>query len=304
MNINELLLSYLAKQLGISEDAAAELLYQKSEDENAKPVLKDDALQTLLAKDKERVTALKSTEVDETAIYDKAFIAAKKEILPKAEKALAKKYGIEGDSFKLNDLVKTIVAKETEGLKGDGVITEDVVKKHPAYLRLERESTDAVTTLKATHETEVSQIRADYARTETLGDVKSKVLSIFDGLKPVLSKDSTRAANQRSDFAERFAAYTYEKQEDGSYLALNGEGKRIEDDHGNPISLDKLVERDAGKYYDFAKQDAKGAAGNGGDGSGGKVTVPTSEDDYNMQILNANSPEERASITAAYEATT
>lgn len=304
MDINEILLGYLAKQYGITEDAAAELLYQTSEDDKDKKVLKKDALQILLDKDKERVDNLKTTAVDKTKIYDDAYADAKKKILAKAEKALAKKYGIEGEEFKLETLVADIIAKETEGLKGDK-LDENAVKKHPVYLALERERNEEVERLTNDHTAEVEKIRADYARTEVLGDVKGKVLTIFDGLKPVLSKDATRAANQRSDFADRFANYSYEKQDDGSYLVLDSDNKRIEDGHGNPISLDKLVERDAAKYYDFAVQSPKGGAGNGdgsGNGDGGKVVVPTSEDEYNMAIINASTAEEREAITAAYEA--
>ena len=304
MNIKEIMLAYLAKQLGITEDAAAELLYKTSEDDKDELVLKPDALKTLLAKDKERVKSLKSTEVDETKIYDKAYAAAKKDILPKAEKKLAEKYGIEGTEFKLDKLVEDIVAKQTEGLKGDA-LDEDTVKKHPAYLALERSSKLEVETLTTKHADEVKTIRADYAKTETLGTVKGKVLDLFDGLKPILSKDATKAANQRSDFADKFANYDYQKQEDGSYLILNAEGKRLEDDHGNPLALKDIVQRDAAKFYDFAVQDPKGSAGNGdgsGNGQGGAVTVPTNEDEYNMAILNAATSEERETITAAYEA--
>lgn len=304
MNINEIMLAYLAKQLGITEDAAAELLYKPSEEDENKKVLREDALQTLLAKDQERVTAIKSTAVDKTQIYDEAYADAKKKVLGKAEKALAKKYGIEGEDFKLDTLVADIVTKQTEGLKGDGQLTEDAVKKHPTYLALERTRNEELENLKTEYETQVKTIRADYEKTETLSDVKSRVLTIFDDLKPILSKTAVKAAKQRSDFAERFANYEYQKKEgEEGYLVLDAKGKRVEDGHGNPISLDKLVEREASNFYDFMIQDPKGSAGNGSEGGGnGKITVPTSEDEYNMAIINATSPEERQSITEAYTA--
>lgn len=303
MNEKEILLSFLAKQYGMTEEAAAELLYTKSEDDDTKTVLKENALQDLLAKDKERVKSLKSNALDKTAIYDEAYNDAKKKVLGKAEKALAKKYGIEGEDFKLNSLVEDIVARETEGLKGDNTITEDKVKKHPTYLALERTKAEEIETLTNTHQDEVKKIQADYLRTETLGTVKGKVLSFFDGLKPVLSKDATRAANQRNDFATRFNSFNYEKDGD-KYLMLDSEGKRMEDAHGNPIYLDKFVEAEAAKLYDFKVQDPKGGAGNGSGGASGgsKVTVPTNEDEYNMAIINATTSEEREAIVAAYEA--
>lgn len=302
MDIKEILLKLVAKQNGISEDAAAELLYQKSEDDDTVMVLKKDALKTLLEKDKDRVAKLKTTEVDKTKIYDEAYADAKKEILPKAEAKLAKKYGIEGDSFKLDKLVADIVSKETEGLQGDK-LDENAVKKHPLYLTLERESKEAIESLTATHEEALNKVKSDYTRTETVTDVKGKVLSFFDKLNPVLSSDAKKAVNQREDFATSFSnKYNYEKQEDGSYLVLEGD-KRVEDEHGTVLTLDKLVERDASRTFDFAVQNPKGGAGNeDGSGKGGKIDIPESEDAYNDAILEANTPEERAEITAAYEA--
>ena len=306
MTIDNILLQYVSKQYGITEEAAAELLYQTSEDGKETPTLKEGALQILLDRDKERVKGLKSTEVDKTAIYDQAFIEAKQKVLAKEEKKLAKKYGIEGEDFKLETLVEDIIARSLEGAKVTGAVTEDTVKKHPAYLALERAKTEEVNTLQAKHQAELDKIQTDYSRTQTLGEVKGKVLTIFDALKPVLSKDVTRAANQRALFAERFEAYSYEQQADNTFLVLDANGKRVEDDHGNPISLEKLVERNASQFYDFAVQDPKGAPGNGpgsGVNSGGKeIKVPTSEDEFNMAIINAGSSEEREAITAAYGA--
>ena len=73
----------------------------------------------------------------------------------------------------------------------------------------------------------------------------------------------------------------------------------------NPIYLDKFVELEASKLYDFAVQSPKGGAGNGGGpgGDGGsKLVVPTSEEAYSMAIIEAGTQEERDEITAAYEA--
>lgn len=303
MDEKNILLAFLAKQFGMTEDAAADLLYTKSEEDDTKSVLKKDALNDLLAKDAERVKKLKTVATDKTAIYDEAYADAKKKVLAKAEKSLAKKYGIEGENFKLDTLVQDIVTKQTEGLKGDK-LDEDAVKKHPTYLALERAKTEEAETLKTQHEEAVKKIQTEYARTETLGNVKGKVLSLFDGLKPVLSKDATRAVNQRTDFADRFGNYNYEKDGD-RYLVLDAEGKRMEDAHGNPVYLDKFVQNEAAKLYDFQVQNPKGSAGNGDGSTGGgsgTTNIPKSEDEYNMAILEATTTEERETITAAYEA--
>ena len=302
MNTEELLLKLIATQQGISEEAAAELLFTKSE-EDGKLTVKEDALKTLLASDAKRVEDLKSVATDDkTKIYDKAFAEAKKDVLTKEEKALAEKYGIEGTNFKLHDLVETIVTKQTEGLKGD-LNNEDAIKKSPTYLTLERAMKEEKEALEAAHAKEVEGIQANYSRTELVTDVKSRVLGYFDNLNPVLSKKN--AAYQREDFANRFDKYNYERDGD-KFLMLGEDGKRMEDKHGHPVYLEKFVSEEAGKLYDFAKQSPKGGAGNGGDGGGSggnNFKVPTNEDEFNTAIFNATSDAEIDAITAAYEVT-
>lgn len=303
MNVNEILLGYLAKQYGITEEAAAELLYQPSEEDESKKVLKADALQILLDKDKERVESLKGEEVDKTAIYDEAFADAKKKILPKAEKALAKKYGIEGDKFKLETLVEDIVAKQLETAGKDASkIDEATVKRHPTYLALEKAKGEEIENLKTAHSTELETLKGTYAKTETWTDVKPLILSHFDGLNPILSTDTKKAGNQRERFATDLQGFTYEKQADNSYLIVGEDGKRLEDGHGNPLTLDKFVEQQASPVFDFKKQSAKDSAENGGGGGGGSsITVPSNQQEYEASMLNANSAAERAEIAAAYK---
>lgn len=296
-----IVLGYLSKTLGISEDEAAELLFTKSEDDKLE--IKDDALKTLLAKDKDRVTTIKTAAAgNKTEIYDEAYADAKKKVLAKEEKKLAKKYGIEGDDFKLDTLVADIIAKETESGGGGKELTEDRIKKSSTYLALERAKKEELDALKNTHLEEVKTIRADYLRTETVGKVKKSVLSYFDELNPILSGDPTKANNQRENFATRFTNnYNYELQENGEPLVLDKEGKRVEDGHGNAKSLKDLVKEDANLYYDFKVQDPKGGAGNKNGDRGGSIDVPKDKDAYTEAMLNAKTADERATIKAAYD---
>lgn len=304
MELIKIMLQYLAKQHGISEEAAAELLFEQSEDGKVDQTkLKTDILSSLIAKDKERVTALKTPEGDKTEIYNRAFADAKKEILPKVEKKLAEKYGIEGKDFKLDDLVDKIVAKqlETNGNK----IDNDSVKKHPAYLALERAKTEEATALKTEHETKLLDIQNGYSRKETLQTVRSEVLSRFVNLNPVLSKDAVKANNSKERFVNQFNEFEYELQTDGGYL-ITQNGKRLEDGHGNAKTLDMLVNETASKEFDFVVQDKRGSTGNDGQagGSGGKTfTVPDSKEAYALAVINATTAEERTKLKDSFEAT-
>ena len=300
--LTSIMLGYLVKQHGITEDAAAELLFESSEGEVDRTKPNKDALQALLQLDQDRVTKLKDG-VDTSEVFKQGYDKARSEVLGKAEKKLAKKYGIEDDSLKLDMLVETIVAAATPD---DNQLEDDKVKTHPLYLELERNAASEIETLKTTYEDKIKGMETTYAKTETMRGVSSEVLSLFDGLKPVLSSDTVRAGNQRADFAKRFESYDFEKQEDGSYLILQG-GKRLEDGHGHPLTLDALVRQEASRTYDFQVQDKKEGTGNGGQtgGSGASaVNVPSSEDEYNEAIFNAKTAEERVAITQAYEAST
>lgn len=301
MDVYKLLLAYYAKQHSITEEAAADLLFEPSEDGETARTPKKDALQSILASDQERIAKIKTAAADTTEAYNKAYADAKKDILPKIESKLAKKYGIEGDDFKLETLVEDIVAKQTEGLKGDpNTLDEKTVKKHPAYLALERTRNEEIENLTAEHKAAMEAKDAGYAKTELLGTVVNLATPIFDGLKPILTGTAAKAAVQRENFLNGLKSkYDFQKQEDGSILITDLNGNRIEDGHGNTMSLKALVARDAATQFDFAVQDPKGGTGNEG-GTG--ITVPKSKEDYELAILNSTTTEERQAIAAAYDA--
>ena len=297
----KLLLGYVTKQYNITDEQAAELLYKKSDDGKLdKTKLKDDALKGLLAKDKERVTALKGKEVDETALFDKAYDKALAKVNTKLEKQLVKDYGVEIGDRKLPELLKHVIETKSTSKKGDKELTDDDVKKHPVYLSLEKAKAKEVADLTEGHTKEIDTLKATHAKGETLSGVKKQVATAFTKLKPVLSKDATKAANQVARFSNQFDSYDYEKQTDGSYLVLK-DGKRLEDGHGNPITLDKLVSEKAEAEYDFEAQGEKESAGNEG-GGGDATKVPTNEAEFTDAIFNATTDEERMKITDAYEA--
>ena len=303
--LEKILLGYIAKQYSITEEQAAALLYQKAEEGDGldKTKIKDDALTTLLSKDKDRVTALKEA-VDKTELFDQAYAKAKKEVTEATEKKLVKKYGVEDEKLKLDKLVDHIVTKQVEAATAEGELTDDKIKAHPTYLALERTKAEEIETLTASHASKIKEIQDGHSALETVKTVKGKVLTYFDDLKPVLSKDGTKAANQRTVFANMFEDYEYQLQEGQTDPLVLKDGKRLEDEHGNPVTLKSLVSNTAQQYYDFAVQDPKDGPGNGqGEGGGaGTTTVPKNQEELNTAIFNAKSTEERLQIADAYEA--
>ena len=300
MDLLQIMLGYITKQYNISEDEAAELLFKKTEDGSAidKTKLKDDALKSILKMDADRVSTIKGS-VDKTQIFNDAYDKAKKEVLSKEEKKIAEKYGIELGSLKLPGLIEEVVKKHLESNKKSEV-DEDKIKLHPAYLALEKNSKKAIDDLVAKHTEELSTLNTSYTKKELQKKAKSKALSIFDNLNPVLSKDPIKAARQRDDFSTKFDSYEY--QEEGEDLIPMKDGKRLEDKHGHVITLESLTNDLANKYYDFSVQDSKDSSGNHGKTKTKVTGVPKDKDSYNQAIFNATTVEERTALADAWEA--
>ena len=304
--IKNLVLGLVAKQHNISEDKVAELLFSKSEADETKldfSKIRPDALSELLTLDASRVTTIKQS-IDKTETYTKAYNDAKKDVLGKAEKTLAEAYGIEYDpaKTKLDSLVKNIV-KKSNPKTGD--LTDDNIKKSQIYLALEKSKTTDLEGLKTEHAAAVNAIHAGQKAAEMMVGVKSNAGKFFDAMNPILSGDSTKASNQRSAFLNRFETFGYEKQADGSHILIESDGRRKEDQHGHPITLEQEVSKQANSMYDFKVQDNKGgdAANNNKAGGGARnVVAPADQEAFNKAILEAPTMEARQEISAAFEA--
>lgn len=300
----QIFLAFIVKTHGISEEQAAELLYQKSEDGKTldKDKVNTELLTQLESMDAERVQKLKDG-ADTTKAFEDGYKKAQKETLSKHEDSLRKEYGVTDTNLKGSELVKHIVQSASEGEKGKGKLTEDEIKKSPLYLQLEKERTEAVESVKTEYETKIQDLEKGWQRNQTLSTVKGKVINLLDGLNPVLPKVQTAATNQKNQFAGIFEKYDYQQDGD-SLLVLDKEsGKRLEDKHGNPIKFENLVKETAAEYFEFAKQDPKGGPGNENGGAGGAgISVPKDEAEYNKAIFEAKTPEDRAAIQTAYEA--
>lgn len=298
--LEKILLGYVAKQHGITEAAAAELLFENNSEEQGEKALKETALADLLTLDQKRVATIKEA-VDTTASFEQGYQKAQKETLSKEEKRLGEKFGIK-DKLKLTELVDAIVQKQVEAVSGE-TLDPEKIKAHPLYLALERDSQKTLETLSETHKTELEKLSSEYSKKEVWGKTSGKILEYFDALNPVLPKDAVLAGNQKRDFVNKFTQYDFETVEGQEDPLVMQNGKRVEDAHGNPVTLASLVANTTSKYYELAVQGDKGNAGNrSGGGSGGSVTVPANEQEYNEAFFNAKTEEERTALTAAYEA--
>jgi len=298
MELNDLLFGVLTKTLNKSEEEISALLYTKAEDSD-ELILKDDALELVLDADVSRVDKIKKSVKPDPEALKSQYSRGLKEAMENYEKELRETYSSASDAQGL-DLVKAIINSET---KNKSKLTDDDVKKHPLYLDLEK---NRVTKEKYDSlESEFNDYKSNQARNARLSDIKKDVMTIFDTLNAVQSDNPTVARNRINDFLSKFeqANLDYEIQEDGNHV-ITKDGSRLEDDHGNPLKFKEFVVQNAQLYYDFAKSDAKGNAGNsGGDNGGGShIDVPKTKEEYLKYMATESDPAKRVAMNQAWEA--
>lgn len=296
--MDKLLIAFLVKTLNITAETAAELVYKKTDgSEELSTEIKDDALEILLAKDSERIKAVKPNTKE---FFDNGFKKAEKEISERWEKSIREQFNVEEDvtGDELLKVAKAKVAKIE--------IEEDKVKMHPAYLALEKSMKESLKAKEKEFETRENERLAAENRKEVLRNTKESAKKLLDSLNPVLPKTKTVAENHINTFLSKLDGFDYEEGSEDPILLK--EGKRVEDSHGHPVRLSAFISNEAPNYFELQVQAPKGNGGNGGDGGaggsggGGSFIAPKTEEEYNEAIFAADTAEMREQISKAWEA--
>jgi hypothetical protein len=295
MTHKELLTAFLGKTLNQPIDSLASLLFKKGDDDKLTDDLTDDALEQILTLDAARVKSLRDS-IDTKGIFDNGYKKGQKEAFERFESDLKKNFTVESDKTGL-DLVREVVSKSA-----NPAMDADKVKAHPSFLELESRLNSQLSELKTAYEQQITDIKTGFERQQTLTGVKSQARDLFTAMNPVLSPNPQIAARQIEDFLDKFSGYEYSRTADGKMMVMK-DGKRLEDNHGNPVFLDSLVKQEGTMRFDFAAQSDKGNAGNRNtDGAQSPFTVPRSEEEFAAAIFKATTAEERLKIETAFEA--
>lgn len=292
-------------------------LYKMPEVEVAELLKTDDpekfdeekALQLILDKDKERVESFKKAGEEK---FNNGYKKAQSESLSKLENGLKAKYGIE-DDLKGEELVEAILEAKTAELKkktGNTQMTEEEIKKLPAFIKLEKDLRKAAEDAKLEGENKLKQVQEEYTQKEIFGEVKGFALTHFKKKNPILSEDPEKAENQINfGLVSHLQGYKYQK-EGKDYIILKPDGNRLEDAHGHPMTLEHLVDSVSTKNFDFKAASDRWAPGNGsqggqqgGNGSAKKYSgkAPSSAKEYADTLLNPDlSYEEKSDFKATY----
>jgi len=289
----DVLKDFAVKSLNLTDEQFAEIVY--SDD---KGTVKEDAIQRLLALDAERIKNAKSIAKErETELHDKGYKKAQAESLIKFEGSLKEQFGVESTSQGV-DLVKEIIAK----ISKDTNLDDDKVKLHPLYLQLERKvGTDFVAKaefekVKGEFDGYKSQVEKDKVNSIVINDA----LRDFRSLKPVLSKDPSKALNQEQRFLNELKSFEYEVQSDGNHV-VKIDGKRLENAQGHPVLFRDFVKQRAELQFDFELQGTKGNGGNDNSQNNDvHVTVPTDKRAYLVALNNETDPHKRVAMMNAW----
>lgn len=278
MDEKTLMLNVLTKYFNKTDEELEDIIYDKDGDDIT---LKEGVADALIDMDAERIKKIKSEVSGEgTKKFEEGFNKAKKETLTKFEKELKEKYGLETDLTGL-DLINLFA--EELGTKG-GEITEDNIKTHPIYIKLEKEWNESAEQKVSGIKTEFDEFKANVEKNKKLVSVKSAARSAFLKLNPVLSDDPARAENQTQEFLNKLAEHDYIIDGD-TILIKDGDG-RLEDGHGNPTSFETFVKSKAEALYDFKVQDQRDSPGNQNSG-GGSVKKKITKEEYNKKVIEA-----------------
>jgi hypothetical protein len=296
----EIITAFLGKTLNLAPERVASLFVKNGDDEDLAP----NALETLTAADAERVQSFKTK--GETQ-FDNGYKKAQAETLAKLEKDMKEKAGIESDKKGI-ELFEEILSTAA---KHDNKLDADKIKIHPEFLKLEKDWKKAAAAELEAKAQELETFKSQVAQEKTFSNVAKKFETSLQALKPILSKDPNKAANQKSVVLDKLKGYTFQENGDDEPIVLK-DGKRLEDKHGKPISFSTLVKETAGEYFDFEDGGHHSGTGaentNGTNGAPGKEAgvktkwtgrIPQNEEDRVTLFASLKTPEERMSFQEA-----
>jgi hypothetical protein len=211
---------------------------------------------------------------------DEKFKAGQRKAAQDFEKNLKETFSVESDKqgADLIDEISEQLSKKSKGKSTD--LSDDDIKKHATFLKMEKEYKKQLEDTRREHEEKISGIQAEASRKDRFAKVSTLALEKFESMNPVLSDDPKKAAKQRELVLRELQAYDYEEV-DGKFIPMK-EGKRVEDEFGHALELDKLVEGVTSPYFDFkVAQERK--APNGQD-AGKDKTDPGKQHSYSGKL--------------------
>lgn len=299
----QILVGLLAKTLNKPEDEIKSLILKEDSEE-----LKPDALSIMLDLDASRMSTLVEAHKKEKADQ---YARALKEVSKDWEKKIKDQFSLETDKTGDELIAEAVQSKASGGGDGDGdELTDEKVKSHPLYIRLENEKKRELEEVRKEWEKKLDEKENEYTQRMTRSSVHQKILARIKSKNPVLPEDAKKAEKRLNAALRDFSEYDFDI--DGNDIIVKTkDGQQLKDKHNNPVSFEELVDVVADDYFDFDGSGGDSGGKGSGSGTGNKnefgsgkfdrVVSPKTPDELKEAIRNAKSSEEREAITAAWE---
>jgi len=282
MKEKDLLFGVLTKALVKTDQELEQLIYDQTGE------LKSDALDALLSQDADRVRRIRK-EADGTG-FNNGYKKGTAETMTDVEKQFKQKFNYNSDAQGL-DLIEEFIGKQAKT-----TLNIDDVRKHPAYLELERSTVKKDEYNKVV--TDFEQFKTGLERSNMMSKIHNKALEMLDKSKPQIEDNPVIANKRKQTFLSEFNKYDYEFE--GDYPVPVKDGKRVQDAHGNALSFENLVKDTIEGNFVINQQTYRQSSGNSGSG-GVSVPIARNKEEYMKMIVAEKDPQKRVAIKAAYE---
>lgn len=288
----KLLSTLLTKVYKMNDEEIAELL--KDSDEPESGTADQKLIDTILAKDVSRVNGF--TE-HATKRFDAGHKKGKAEALSDLEKNIRVEFGVDEDDLQGLDLIRHIVVAQTsKATEGKEKITDDVIKKMPAYLALEQRLKAREKELLKEKEEAINGVHTEYRNKELKHTVRGKAIELLNAMNPVLPADAAKAERLKEMFLTvNVDNGRFELTQDGTILMLDNDNQPIKDAHGYTQTFDNFIKERATSTFDFPQTQQRSTA-NGQQNSQQKTNQSQQNNNSNKPLPAPKNLEELAQV--------
>jgi hypothetical protein len=276
--MKEFMLALLTKVFNKTEKEIADILFEKSE--GGEETLKEGSLNMILDLYESKLKKLREdSKGDKTKGFEDGYKKAEKEIMDDIESKLKEKYGTDSESRGV-ELVDEIVEKFKKGSK----LEPDQVKMTDTFRDAEKQFRKQLKDKESEYQTKIGELQKGFEKDKTWNVVSKDIRKLLLESNPVLPSNQRAAENLVSLYVDSFRDYEWQVDESGDHFPVK-DGKRVEDNLGNPVVFKNLVTGRVPEYFDIKKQGDKGSAGNDNKSGAGQDGVPSSFKD-DQEYLN------------------
>lgn len=297
MDYKQILLDYLTKTLGKSNEEVQAILYKKADDGTLTDQISESALHDLEELHAQHLEAAPADKLKSE--YDRGHKAGTFDAKSKIQEHIKKVHGIEDKTAE--GAIAKLATKSVED-----ATTEDKVKTHPIYLNRVNELENTIEAKTAEFTAQLQEVQTVAARRERFSNNLPKIEAAMAEMGVVMPVNPTAAATLKRVFLEQVQQFDFDSQETGTYLK-KVDGTLEKDKHGNPVKLEAYVKEKAAEYFDVAKQPARQSPGNDAPGDAPapqwtEKNLPNNDNDFIAAWNKMPNGPEKVSFAAAYEA--